>query len=91
MYYGDIEAKYVRIKTIMIRFFIKERISEMEFREKRRITLEEVAKETGISRNTLSRITNTWGYSTTTDILDRLCKYFDCSLDDIAQYVGDDE
>ena len=62
----------------------------MEFQEKRRITLDEVSRESGVSRNTLTRIANTWGYSTTTDVLDRLCKYFDCSLGDLAVYVEDE-
>ena len=75
----------------MFRFYLKERILDKEFREKRKITLDEIARETGISKNTLSRISNSIGYNTTTDNLGRLCKYFDCSLEDIAQYVGDDD
>lgn len=74
----------------MIRFLLKERIAEKEFREKRRITLDEVAKETGISRNTLSRIANTFGYNTTTEVIDKLCAYFSCGVSDIAEYVKAD-
>lgn len=75
----------------MFRFYLKERILDKEFKEKRKITLDEIARETGISKNTLSRISNSIGYNTTTDNLGRLCKYFDCSLEEIAQYVGDDD
>jgi len=74
----------------MIRFLLKDRMSEKSFTEKRRITLDEVSRETSISKNTLSRISSTWGYNTTTDNLDRLCKYFGCSLTDIAIYIEDE-
>lgn len=73
----------------MIRFFLKERMADMGFREKRRITLDDVVQGTGISKNTLSRISSTRGYNTTTDNLDQLCKYFNCSLSDLAVYVED--
>ena len=75
----------------MIRFYLRERMADKGFQEKRRITLDEVSRETGISRNTLSRISSTLGYNTTTDILDRLCKYFSCTLADLAVYVDDEE
>ncbi len=71
----------------MIRFLLKERVAEKEFREKRRITLDELAKETGVSRNTLSRISNTYGYNTTTEALDKLCTYFDCTVSDLVEHI----
>lgn len=74
----------------LIRFYVKELLANKEFEEKRRITLDEVSRESRVSRNTLSRIVNTWGYSTTTENLDRLCKYFNCSLSDLASYVEED-
>jgi putative transcriptional regulator len=74
----------------VIRFFLKEQIADKEFRENRRITLDEVSRETGISRNTLSRIANSRGVNTTSDNLDRLCKYFSCTLADLAVYIEDE-
>lgn len=74
----------------MIRFLLKERIAEKEFREKRRITLDEVARETGISRNTLSRVANSFGYNTTTEVLDKLCAYFNCAISELIEHVADD-
>ena len=73
----------------MIRFYLKEQLSEKGFREKRRVTLEEASRATGIGRNTLSRIASNRGCNTTTDNLDKLCKYFECSLSDLAVYVED--
>ncbi len=71
----------------MIRYLLKERIADREFRERRRITLEEIARATGISRNTLSRIANTYGYNTTTEVLDRLCDYFGCRIQDLIEHI----
>jgi Cro/C1-type HTH DNA-binding domain len=39
---------------------------------------------------TLSRMANMRGYSTSTETLARLCRYFQCDLSDVAQYVADD-
>jgi putative transcriptional regulator len=74
----------------MIRFLLKERIADKEFREKRRITLDEVARATGISRNTLSRVSNSFGYNTTTEVLDKLCTYFDCCIGELVEHVADE-
>lgn len=73
----------------MIRFRLKELISEKEFREKRVVTLAEIAEATGIHRVTLSKIANNRGYHTGTEILDRLCKYFDCEIGEVAVYISD--
>jgi len=71
----------------MIRYKLKELIAQKSFVEDRRVTLDEVAEVTGVSRNTLSRIANTRGYSTTTDAIDRLCDYFDCEISDLMERV----
>lgn len=71
----------------MIRFRLKELIAEKEFRERRVITMTEVAAKSGINRMTLSKIANHPGYSTVTDNLDRLCEYFQCRLEELAQHI----
>ncbi|MCP4284693.1 MAG: helix-turn-helix transcriptional regulator [Gammaproteobacteria bacterium] len=71
----------------MIRFRLKELIAEKEFSDGRRVTLDEIANETGISRNTLSRIANNRGYNTTTDVIDRLCLFFDCSVGKVMEHI----
>ena len=75
----------------MIRYRLKELIADKAFQEDRRVTLDEIAEHTGISRPTLSRIANVKGYSTTTDILDRLCAYFECRLDQLAEQLPDNK
>lgn len=75
----------------MIRFKLAEQIEKKQFRESRRITIQEVAEATGVNRMTLSKILNHRGYSTGTDILDKLCKYFSCTLQDLAEHIPDSE
>ena len=75
----------------MIRFRLKELIADLEFRQNRRVTLEEIASATGIHRTTLSKIANQKGYNTTTDVLDKLCAFFSVPLEAIAQVVRDEE
>ena len=75
----------------MIRYRIQELLAEKHFRDGRRVTLKELAEETGISRVTLSKMVNQRGYGTLTDHLNRLCRYFDCSLAELAEYVPDED
>ncbi|MGM0768910.1 MAG: helix-turn-helix domain-containing protein [Pseudomonadota bacterium] len=71
----------------MIRFHLKELIADKEFAEKRRITIGEIAKETGINRMTLSKIINHPGHSTVTDNIDKLCNYFNCRVDQLLTHI----
>ena len=74
----------------MIRFRIQELLAERHFKEGRRVTLLELSQATGINRVTLSKMVNQLGYSTVTDNLNRLCRYFGCELNQLAEYVPDD-
>jgi putative transcriptional regulator len=73
----------------MIRFRFKELLADKGFRERRVITITEVADATGINRMTLSKIANHAGYSTVTDNLDKLCTYFNCSVGQLAEHISD--
>jgi putative transcriptional regulator len=73
----------------MIRFRFKELMADKGFRERRVITITEVANATGINRMTLSKIANHAGYSTVTDNLDKLCSYFNCQLGQLAEHIVD--
>ncbi len=75
----------------MIRYRLKERLADREFSVGRWITLDQVSRETGISRPALTRITNQQGYSTSVKVLARLCEFFDCDFGDLVQYVPDKE
>lgn len=74
----------------MIRFRIKELMTDKAFKENRRITFDELATSTGINRTTLSKMANQKGYNTTTDNLDALCKYFGCSISDLVIHLDEE-
>ena len=74
----------------MIRFYLQKMISEKQFKEGRRITMAEITEATGINRVTLSKMINQKGYSTVTDNLDKLCRFFECKLEDIAEFVEEE-
>jgi len=73
----------------VIRFKLAEQIEKKQFQESRRLTVQEVAEVTGVNRMTLSKILNHRGYSTGTDILDKLCTYFGCRVEDLIEHVPD--
>jgi len=74
----------------VIRFKIKELIAEKEFKERRKITLQEVADSTGVNRTALSKMMNpSYEYSTTTKAIDSLCQYFGCKVEDVITHVSD--
>ena len=79
----DLESHHV------IRFKLAEQIEKRQFAEGRRITIQEIATETGLNRMTLSKILNHKGHSAGTDVLDKLCAYFGCKIEDLAEYVPD--
>lgn len=72
-----------------IRFKLKERIADAEFRQRRVIQLKEIAEATGIHRVTLSKIANNKRYNVGIDTIDKLCAYFRCGVGDILEYVPD--
>lgn len=62
-------------------------LAEKRMKEKRNISLSEVAAETGISRPTLAA----WQNNTVTrfdlSVIEGLCLYFNISLSDLLEYI----
>ena len=75
----------------MIRVLFKQLLDDKSFRERKRITVSDVSKETGVSRATLTRISNIPGYNTNTDTLNILCRYFDCAPGELLELRDDEE
>jgi len=73
----------------MLRFRIKELIAEKEFNEGRAVTMIEIANATGVHRLTLAKVANNRGYNPTADILDRLCNYFNCRIEQLVEHIPD--
>lgn len=73
----------------MIRFRLAELMADAQFKTGRRVTLIEISEATGINRMTLSRMANVHGYSTSTDTIEKLCRFFGCQVGDVVQYVDE--
>lgn len=70
-----------------IRFRLKERMADQEFRERRTVTLKDVAEQTGVHRVTLSKLANNKPYDVRISTIERLCSYFGCEIGDLVEYV----
>ena len=80
------------IKTsFMIRFRLTELIVDKAFKERRVVSLSEVAQATGVHRATLSKMSNQPGANIGSDIIDKLCAYFRCQPGDLLTYIESDE
>ena len=73
----------------MIRFRLAELIADKAFKERRVVSLTEIAEATGIHRATLSKMANQPGANVGSDIIDKLCRYFGCQPGDLLTYVAD--
>lgn len=74
----------------VIRILFAKWLDEKSFRERRRITLSDVCAETGLSRPTVSRIANVPGYVTSTEVVEKLCRYFGCTPGDLLVLVDEE-
>lgn len=75
----------------MLRFKLRERIADFEFRERRRLQLQDLASATGLNRMTLSKLVNQHSPNVQTDVLDKLCSYFGCRIEELVEHVPDAE
>ncbi|MBW8311269.1 MAG: helix-turn-helix transcriptional regulator [Rhizobium sp.] len=75
----------------MIRFRLAELIADKAFKERRSISMTEVAEGSGVHRATLSKMANQPGTNVGTEIVDKLCRYFGCSVGDLLTYVEEGE
>lgn len=71
----------------MLRFKLQERIADREFRERRRVSLGEISDATGVGRTTLSKLVNQFDVVVRSDVIDKLCEYFQCPIEDLVQHV----
>ncbi len=71
----------------MIRILFKQALDEKSFRDGRRITLNEVSEEIGISGPTLTRISKVPGCNTNTETISALCDYFEIEPGELLKKV----
>lgn len=73
----------------MLRVKLTQLLDDKGFRERKRITLNEVTDVTGISRATLTRIVNVPGYNVSSDTIEQLCKFLECTPGELLEIVDD--
>ena len=71
----------------MIRILFKQALDEKSFRDGRRITLNEVSEEIGISGPTLTRISKVPGCNTNTETISALCDYLEIEPGELLKKV----
>ena len=57
----------------------------------RKLRASEVARRTGINKNTLSYLYNEKVSGIRFDTLEKLCKFLDCSIGELIEYVPDEK
>ena len=52
----------------------------------RKLKIADAARETGINRGTLTRLYHETASRIELDVIDTLCHYFNCTVDDLFEY-----
>ena len=75
----------------MIQSRLRELVAAKGRRERRRITYDDIRTQTGVNKNTLTRLANDRADLVAISTIDRLCAYFDCQPGDLLIYLPDTE
>ena len=75
----------------MIQSRLRELMATKGRLERQRITYGEIQHETGVNKNTLTRLANDRSAMVGISVIDRLCDYFDCQPGDLFVYIRDSE
>ncbi|MEH0667013.1 helix-turn-helix transcriptional regulator [Vibrio scophthalmi] len=73
----------------MIVYKIKELITLKPLHNGRKVTLSYLAEQVGIQSSAMSKIANNKGYNTSMTTIEALCKFFDCKIEDVVEYIPD--
>ena len=71
----------------MIQYRLRELMGAKGRRERRRITYGDIQAQSGINKNTLTRLANDRESMVGISVIDRLCAYFDCQPGDLFIHV----
>ncbi|ERS91501.1 helix-turn-helix domain-containing protein [Halomonas sp. PBN3] len=55
----------------------------------RKLKITDVARDTGINRGTITRLYHENASRVELDVIDELCRYFDCEVGDLLEYIED--
>ncbi len=67
----------------MIQCRLRELIAAKGRLERRKITYDDILRETGVNKNTLTRLANDRADMVAISVVDRLCSYFECQPGDL--------
>ena len=81
---------FVQALFTLIRFRLAELIADKAFKERRVVSISEIADATGIHRATLSKMANQPGANIGSEIIDKLCRFFRCQPGDLMGFVDDE-
>lgn len=73
----------------MIIFKLKEMMESWSEKNEKKLSVSRLSRETGINRVTLSMLANDRHSNVTTDIINKLCEFFDCGLEGLLEYKKD--
>jgi putative transcriptional regulator len=71
----------------MIRIKFKQLLEDKKFDDDKKYSLSYIAETTGISRATIGRISKDPKHITTTDVIDKLCEFFNCQPGELLSYI----
>ena len=75
--------QYIIYNIVMIEFKLDDLIWM------HRTNAAEISKATGLGTTTLSKLRNSKSANVSINTIDKLCKYFDCKVSDLFEYVPD--
>ena len=71
----------------MIQCRLRELMGAKGRQERRRITYDDILAQTGVNKNTLTRLANDRAGMVGISVIDRLCAYFGCQPGDLFIYT----
>jgi len=74
----------------VIRYHLKHLMADLEFKRGERVSLKDISEKTGIHLSTLSRIANQKAPNTTIGNIEKICRYFDCKIQDLVEIIPDE-
>ena len=75
----------------MIKYKVIALLEDKSQKEGKKITLSDLAREIGIQSSAMSKIANNRGYYSSLKTIEELCKFFDCSIEDVVEIVPDEK
>ncbi|NLS14235.1 helix-turn-helix transcriptional regulator [Vibrio sp. SM6] len=73
----------------MIVYRVKELMERKPLHNGRKVTLSYLAEQVGIQSSAMSKIANNKGYNTSMTTVEALCRFFECKIEDVVEYVPD--